>query len=83
MFDFVSVIISFFVLGFLVLIILVIIKFFHSLVTAGQSNNSYDKENDNEIKKSSREDSEADLAMTTDDEDSWMFPPEFDESSNS
>lgn len=70
--------IGFFLLCFIGLIIWVGVKFFYSLFMMGQSNSSYNEETDNEIKKNSMEDSEADLAMTTDDEDSWMFPPEFD-----
>lgn len=81
MFDFLSFIISFFLLGFLVLIIFFCVKFFYSLVTAGKSNNSYNEETDNQSRQNSREDSQADLYMTEEPEDydNLMFPEEFDE----
>jgi hypothetical protein len=43
-------------------------------VSTGETHNSEEQPIDD-----SKEDSEADLAMTSDDENSWMFPPEFDE----
>jgi len=78
MIDFLAFIIGFFLISFLVLIILAGVKFLCNLASIGQSSNSYYEETKNQLVESSREDSEADLAMTTDDEDSWMFPPEFD-----
>lgn len=40
------------------------------------SNSNYNEELDKQLREDSREDLEADLAMATDDEDSWMFSPE-------
>jgi len=80
MIDFLSFIISFFLLCFLVLIVLVGIKFFHNLANVSQSNSSYDKETDNQLRKNSNENSQADLYMSEEnpDDDSLMFPEEFD-----
>jgi hypothetical protein len=76
MFDPLAFIIDFFLISFLVLIILVGIKFFCNLANIGQFNNNYNEKTNKQLVKDSKENSEADLAMTTDDEDSWMFPPE-------
>ena len=73
MFDFLSFIIFFFLLGFLVLIIVITIKFFHSLVTAGQSTSTYDEESDNQLRENSIEDSQGDGLLLFDDP---LFPEE-------
>jgi hypothetical protein len=79
MFDLLTLIISFFLLGFLVLSLLVVIKFFQSLVNAGQSNNSYCEESNKQLREDSQENSQADLYMSEEPEnyDNLMFPEEF------
>jgi hypothetical protein len=79
MFDFLSFIIYFFLICLLVIIIFIGVKFFHSLVTAGQPNNSYSEEVDNQLRENSREASQADLYMTEEnpDDSTLMFPEEF------
>lgn len=79
MYDFSALTTGFFLLGFLVLIILIGFKFISRLAAFGQSSNNYSEETDKQLRKDSREDSEADLAMTTEDDNSWMFPPEFED----
>jgi hypothetical protein len=79
MIDFLALVIGFFLISFLILIILIGVKFFYNLATIGQSKDNYSEETDKQLIEDSREDSEADLAMTTDDEDSWIFPPEFED----
>jgi hypothetical protein len=66
---------SFFLICFIVLIIIIGVKFFHSLVTAGQSNNSYNQETDKQLREDSREDSQGDGLVLFDDP---IFPEEFD-----
>lgn len=63
---------------FIVLIVVIAIRFFQSLVTVGQSTIRYNEETDNQIKENSREDSQADLYMTEEPEDydNLMFPEE-------
>lgn len=68
MFDSLSFIIFFFLLGFILFILWLGILF--------SSNSNYNEELDKQLREDSREDLEADLAMATDDEDSWMFSPE-------
>lgn len=79
MFDLLALLLGFFLICIIVPIILVGVKFLYSLATIGQSNNIYNQETDKQLMEDSKEDSEADLAMTSDDEDSWMFPPEFED----
>lgn len=81
MLDFLSFIIGFFLISLIVLIVLIGIKFFHSLATAGQSTSTYNEETDNQLIEDSREDSQADLYMTEEpeNEDNLMFPQEFDD----
>lgn len=81
MFDFLSCIISFFLLCFLVIIIIIGIRFFYSLVTVGQSSSTYSEETDNQLIEDSREDSQADVYMTEEPEDydNLMFPEEPDD----
>jgi hypothetical protein len=76
LFDFLSLIISFFILGFLGIIVLIGIKFFHSLVTVGQSNDSYNEETDKSLTENSKEDSQGDGLVLFDDP---LFPEEIDE----
>jgi uncharacterized protein YxeA len=80
MIDSLAILLGFFLICLLVLIMAIGIKFFYSLVTAGQSNNSYSKETDNQLRENSQEDSQADLYMSEEhpDDDSLMFPEEFD-----
>ena len=79
MFDFLSLFFDFIAICFIGFIVIIGVKFFYSLVNAGKSSSSYNEKSDKQLREHSREDSEADLAMTTDDEDSWMFPPESEE----
>jgi lysylphosphatidylglycerol synthetase-like protein (DUF2156 family) len=83
MFDFLALVLGFFLVCILILIILVGIKFFCNLASVGKSKNSYNEETGKQVIEDSKEDSEADLAMTTDDEDSCMFPPEFGDNEDS
>ena len=73
MFDFLSFIIFFFLLGFLVLIIVITIKFLLGLLTAGQSTSTYDEESDNQLRENSIEDSQGDGLLLFDDP---LFPEE-------
>ena len=50
MLDFLAFIIGFFLFCFLVLIVVISVRFFYSLITVRQSNNSYDKETDNQLR---------------------------------
>jgi hypothetical protein len=79
--DVLAFILGFFLICFIGLIIWVGIKFFGSLFTAGQSNNSYSEKSDKQLREDSREDSQADLYMSEEnpDDDSLMFPKEFDD----
>jgi hypothetical protein len=81
MFDFLSFIIFCFLIGFLVLIILVGIKFFHNVANVSQSRNSYSEETEGQLTEDSNEDSQADLYLTEDPEDydNLMFPEETDD----
>jgi hypothetical protein len=76
MFDSLSFIISFIVLSFLVLIFWIGIKFFHSIVTAGQSTNTYKEETARHLREDSIEDSQGDGLMLFDDP---LFPEELDD----
>ncbi len=76
MFDFLSFIIFFFLLGFLVLIIVIAIKFFHGLLTAGQSTSTYNEKTDNQLRENLIEDSHGDGLLLFDDP---LFPEESDE----
>jgi hypothetical protein len=76
MLDFLALIIIFFLISFLVFIILVGVKFFHNLVTIGQSNNSYsEEETDKQLREDSNEDSQGDGLVLFDDP---LFPEERD-----
>ena len=81
MFDFLSCIISFFLICFLVLIIIISIRFFYSIVTVGKSNINCNIEADKQLNSDSREDTQADLYMSAayPVDDSLMFPEEFDD----
>jgi hypothetical protein len=81
MIEFLALIIGFFLTSLIVLIILIGVKFFHGLITAGQSSNNYSEEIDNQLRENSKEDSQADLYMSGEPEDygNLMFPEEFDE----
>ncbi len=66
----------FFLIGFLVLIILVGIKFFYSKLTVGQSTSTYNEESDNQLREDSIEDSQGDgLVLFADP----LFPEESDD----
>jgi hypothetical protein len=71
--DFLPLIIGFFLICLLVLIIVIGVKFFYSLVTAGQSNSAYNEESDNQLREDSREDSNGDGLVMFDDP---LFPEE-------
>jgi len=75
MFDLLTLIIFFSLLGFLVFIVLIGIKFFYNLVTSGQSNNIYNEESDKLLREDSIEDSQGDGLMQFDDP---LFPEEPD-----
>lgn len=80
MFDFLAFIIGFFLISFLVLIILIGIKFFCNLANIGHS-----KETDNQLIESSKEDSQADGLLgigESDDYSDILFPEEPDEEEN-
>ena len=66
MIDPLALILGFFLICFLVLIILVGVKFLYNLATIGHSNNSYNEETDKQLTEDSKEDSQADLYMTED-----------------
>lgn len=52
------------------------VKFFYSLFTAGQTNDTYSEENSNQLRKESIEDSQGDGLLLFDDP---LFPEELDE----
>jgi len=76
MIDILSFIIFFFLLGFLVLIILVGVKFLHSLFTIGQPINNYNEEEDKQLREDSNEDSQGDGLILFEDP---LFSEEIDE----
>jgi hypothetical protein len=76
MFDFLAFLICFFLISFLILIILVGVKFFHSLATIGQPNKRYNEETDKQLIENSIEDSQGDGLVLFDDP---LFPEESDE----
>ncbi len=69
MIDCIAFIISFFLIPFLILIILIGVKFFYSLVTIGQSNNNCNEETNKQLIENSKEDSQADLYMSEENPD--------------
>jgi hypothetical protein len=75
MFDFFTCIISFFLLGVLVLIIWIGVKFLYSIATIGQSKSNYNQETDKQLLEDSKEDSQGDGLVLFDDP---LFPEEFD-----
>ena len=76
MIDFFSLFFYFIAMCFIVLIVVIGIKFFHSLLTAIQSTSTYIEESDNQLRENSREDSRADGLILFDDS---LFPEEFNE----
>ena len=75
MVDFLSLIIGFFLISFLIIIILVGVKFLCSLATIGQSKNTYSEEH-KQLRENSKEDSNGDGLVLFDDP---LFPEEIDE----
>jgi Na+/H+ antiporter NhaB len=73
MFDFLSLFLDFIAVCFIVLIVVIGIKFFHSLVTSGQSNCTYNEDIDKQLREDSREDSQGDGLVLFDDP---LFPEE-------
>lgn len=76
MLDFLALLLGFSLISFLILIILVGVKFLYNLATIGQSNNSYNQETDKQLSEDSREDSNGDGLLLFDDP---LFPEEQDE----
>jgi hypothetical protein len=76
MFDFLALLISFFLVCILIFIILVGVKFLYNLATIGQSNNRYNQETDKQLIEDSKEDSQADGLLLFDDH---LFPEELDD----
>jgi hypothetical protein len=76
MFDSLSFIIFFFVLGFLSFIMCLGIKLFYSLANAGQSNSGCNEESDKQLRQDSIEDSQGDGLVLFDDP---LFPEEPDD----
>ena len=72
MFDILAFIIGFFLISFLIFIILVGVKFLHSL----QSNNSYNEGTDKQLIEDSKEDSNGDGLLLFNDP---LFPEELNE----
>ena len=76
MFDTLAFIIGFFLISFVVIIILVGVKFLYNIATIEQSKNSYSEETDKQIIEDSKGDSQADGLLLFDDP---LFPEEFDD----
>jgi hypothetical protein len=75
LFDFLTCIISFFLICLLTLIILVGVKLLYNLATFGKSNNSYSEETSTQLIENSNEDSHGDGLVLFNDP---LFPEEFD-----
>lgn len=76
MFDFLALLIGFFLISLIFIIILVGIKFLYNLSTIGQSKNNYNEETDKQLREDSNEDSQADGLLIFDDP---LFPEEFND----
>lgn len=76
MFDFSSFFFDFIAICFIVLIAIIGLKFFHSIVTAGQSNNNYNEKTARQLRQDSIEASQGDGLVLFDDP---LFPEEFDD----
>jgi hypothetical protein len=74
-----AIIIGIFLFFLIIIIIWIGVRFLYSIATIGQSKHNYYEDTEKQLFEDSNENSEADLAMTTDYEDAWMFPPESDE----
>lgn len=79
MLDFLSFIIFFSFLGFLVLVIWLGIKLFSNIVNAGQSSSSYSEEYTKQLRQNSIEDSQGDGLFIANDDSEDLFPEEFDD----
>jgi hypothetical protein len=78
-FDFLSLFFDFIAVCFIVLIVVIGIKFFEDLVTAGQSNSGYNEEIDKQLREDSIEDSQGDGLFIARDDSEDLFPEEFDD----
>jgi hypothetical protein len=76
MFDFLALLLGFILISFILLIVVIGVKFLYSLATIGQSNNIYTEETDKQLIEDSKEDSNGDGLILFDEP---LFPEELDD----